>query len=303
MLYEFLQFYARLNDTVGQVHLNGAIGHLPEQHNQKGQDIYSPECNCPFYSTKSNQFALNGEVLLNVKQLVCDLHFLVSVSKLKTMKRLHTILILLLGFSYGLTFSQESPQVVSSREAKKRIVPGIKIGINRSNVYDEEGLDFVASPKTGFVGGAYVALPIGSLLGIQPEILISQKGFSSHGMLEGAPYYLERTTTFLDVPLQVQLKLFRFLTLLGGVQYSFLMKQTDSFSRRETTIAQSQAFENDNIRKNILGGTVGFDINIRHIVLSGRSAWDFRANRGDGSYYTPRYKNVWLQATIGYRFY
>lgn len=222
------------------------------------------------------------------------------------MKRLNTFLLtLLLGLSGSLAFSQETASTaeLSSRDAKRRIVPGIKAGINRSNVYDAQGLDFVASPNTGFAGGVYVALPLGGFLGLQPEVLVSQKGFSSSGTMFGEPYYLERTTTFLDIPLQLQLKPFRFLSLLGGVQYSYLLRQTDSFSDGEVTVAQSEAFENDNIRKNILGGTVGFDVNIRHLVLSGRYGWDFRANRGDGSFYTPRYKNVWLQATIGYRFY
>lgn len=219
------------------------------------------------------------------------------------MKRSAITLTILLTLSYGFGFSQDSPGEAASREAKRKIVPGIKAGINRSNVYDAQGLDFVASPKTGFAGGIFVALPIGSLLGIQPEVLVSQKGFSSSGIMFNEPYYLERTSTFLDIPLQLQIKPFRFFTLLGGIQYSFLMRQTDSFTRGEVTVAQSQAFANDNIRKNIVGGVLGFDINIRHFVLSGRSGWDFRANRGDGSYYTPRYKNVWLQATVGYRFY
>ena len=221
------------------------------------------------------------------------------------MKRAKIIFSVLLGLSYGSSFSQQTGSVesVSSRDAKRRVVPGIKAGINRSNVYDAQGVDFVANPKTGFVGGVYVALPIGGFLGVQPEILISQKGFSSSGTMFGDPYYLERTSTYLDIPLQLQLKPFRFLSLLGGVQYSYLLRQTDEFTNGESTVAQSEEFSNDNIRKNILGAVIGFDINIRHVVLSGRSCWDFRANRGDGSSYTPRYKNVWLQATLGYRFY
>lgn len=207
------------------------------------------------------------------------------------------------GLSYGLGFSQQQAELRSSRDAKRMIVPGIKAGINRSNVYDEQGEGFVANKKTGFAGGVYVALPIGSLLGIQPEVLISQKGFSSRGTMFGEQYYLERTSTFLDIPLQVQLKPTRFFTLLGGIQYSYLLSQTDAFTNGTNTVAQTNEFATDNIRKNIFGGVGGFDINIRHVVVSGRAGWDLRANRGDGSSFTPRYKNVWLQATLGYRFY
>jgi hypothetical protein len=38
-------------------------------------------------------------------------------------------------------------------------------------------------------------------------------------------------------------------------------------------------------------------------VLSARSGWDVQRNNGDGTSSIPRYKNVWFQATIGYRFY
>ncbi|PBQ32903.1 hypothetical protein CNR22_14345 [Sphingobacteriaceae bacterium] len=219
------------------------------------------------------------------------------------MKKGKIILTLLFGLSYVLSFSQQQAEQRNSRDAKRRVVPGIRAGINRSNVYDEQGENFVANKKTGFAGGVFVALPIGSFIGIQPELLISQKGFSSRGTMYGDQYFLERTSTFLDIPLQLQLKPTRFFTLLGGVQYSYLLSQRDAFTNGTNTIAQSQEFSNDNIRKNIFGTLLGFDINIRHVVLSGRYGWDLRANRGDGSSYTPRYKNVWAQATIGYRFY
>lgn len=201
------------------------------------------------------------------------------------------------------TQAQTEADGVTSREAKHRLVFGLKAGLNRSNVYDAQGNDFVAHPKTGFAAGAFLAIPIGGLLGIQPEVLISQKGFSSHGTVAEQPYTLDRTSTYLDIPLQAQLKLFRFFTVLGGVQYSYLLKQIDSFHYGVNSVEQSQQFKNDNIRKNILGLVCGADINIRHVVVSGRACWDLRANKGDGSSYTPRYKNLWLQATIGYRFY
>lgn len=221
------------------------------------------------------------------------------------MKKVKIIFSVLLGLSYGLSFSQQATTAEprSSRDAKKRVVLGFKAGLNRSNVYDEQGQDFVANGKTGFAGGAFLALPVGGFLGFQPEILISQKGFSSTGTIYGDRYWLERTSTYLDIPLQVQLKPFRFLSLLGGVQYSYLLNQRDRFTYGANSLEQNEEFRNDNIRKNIFGGVIGVDVNIRHFVLSGRYAWDLRANRGDGSSFTPRYKNVWLQATIGYRIY
>lgn len=194
--------------------------------------------------------------------------------------------------------------VKSSREAKRSLVFGVKAGLNRSNVFDEEGPGFVADAKTGFAGGAFLAIPFGGFLGVQPEMLVSQKGFQSTGRTgDGDIYWLERTSTYLDIPLQLQLKPFRFFSLLGGIQYSYLMSQNDRLTFNTSSIEEHQDFRNDNIRKNILGLVTGFDINIRHLVLSGRASWDLRANRGDGSSYTPRYKNLLIQGTVGFRFY
>lgn len=194
-------------------------------------------------------------------------------------------------------------KVASSRDAKRKFVFGLKAGVNRSNVYDEKGMNFVADPKTGFAGGIFAALPLGGFLGVQPEVLISQKGFSGSGTIDNENYSINRTTTFLDIPLQAQIKPFRFLSVLAGVQYSYLLNQNDEFIFGSNSVTQSQEFKNDNIRKNIFGGTFGLDVNIRHIVISGKIAWDLQTNNGDGSSYTPRYKNVWLQTTVGYRFY
>lgn len=201
------------------------------------------------------------------------------------------------------TTSSDKENINYSKQAKSKFVWGAKAGLNRSNVYDESGMDFVADPKSGFAGGVFAAIPLGSFVGIQPEILFSQKGFSGTGTIDGQRYDITRTTNYLDVPLQLQLKPFRFLSIVGGVQYSYLLKQSDAFTFGTNSTQQSQEFKNDNIRKNIFGGVGGFDVNLEHYVLSGRMGWDMTTNNGNGSSYTPRYKNVWLQATIGYRFY
>jgi hypothetical protein len=53
----------------------------------------------------------------------------------------------------------------------------------------------------------------------------------------------------------------------------------------------------------VLGAIAGVDLNFGHLVLSGRAALDLQDNHGDGSASVPRYKNMWLQFTAGYRFY
>jgi len=178
---------------------------------------------------------------------------------------------------------------------------GLKIGGNYANVWDEQGQDFRADGKFGLAAGAFMGIPLGKFLGIQPELLFSQKGFSGKGTLFGTSYSVTRTTNYLDIPIQIQIKPSKHLTLLIGPQYSYLLSQRDVRTFGSSSILQEEAFNNDNPRKNTLGFVFGADINIEKFVLSGRVGWDFQNNHGDGTSSTPRYKNQWLQFAIGFR--
>lgn len=178
---------------------------------------------------------------------------------------------------------------------------GIKAGFNYSNVWDERGQDFKADPRFGFAGGIFLGIPIGEFLGFQPEILFSQKGFQGSGTLLGSSYSFSRTTSHIDIPLQLQIKPVEFLTILIGPQYSYLIHQNDVYTWGLNSSGQEQEFDNDNIRKNILGFTAGADILIKHIVVSAKMGWDFQTNNGDGTSSTPRYKNRWIQLTFGFK--
>ena len=180
---------------------------------------------------------------------------------------------------------------------------GIKAGTNYSNVYDEEGNDFVADSKFGFAAGAFVAIPFGKFIGIQPEVLYSQKGFKSTGTYFGSTYSMTRTTEFIDVPVLLAVKPIAQLTLLFGPQFSYLIKQKDEFTGGTISSTQQQDFDNNDITKNIMGLTGGADVNLSdNLVLGLRAGWDIKTNEGDGNSSTPRYKNMWYQATVGYRF-
>jgi hypothetical protein len=190
----------------------------------------------------------------------------------------------------------------SEKDFSEEVSFGLKAGINSSNVYDSKGEDFRADSKIGFAGGAFFSVPLGKSFGIHPEILFSQKGFQGSGSILGSSYKFTRTTNFIDVPLLFALKPIEYVTILAGPQFSYLMKQKDVFENSLLTIEQENEFENDNIRKNTLGFMGGIDINVKQFVLGTRVGFDITKNAGDGTSSTPRYKNVWLQATIGIRF-
>jgi hypothetical protein len=179
---------------------------------------------------------------------------------------------------------------------------GIKAGVNVSNVYDTKGQDFVAKAKAGLAIGAFAQIPLGSIIGIQPEILYSQKGFKGTGTILNSPYSYTRTTDYLDIPILLAIKPVETITLLIGPQYSFLLREKNVFENTIYTSVQEQQFNNDNIRKNTLCFLGGADLNFDKAIISLRAGWDVQNNAGDGTNNTPRYKNVWYQATIGYRF-
>ncbi|MBN1989353.1 MAG: PorT family protein [Bacteroidales bacterium] len=179
---------------------------------------------------------------------------------------------------------------------------GPKVGLNLSNVYDSEGEDFDADAKFGLAAGLFVSIPIGSFLGIQPEVMFSQKGFKASGSILGNNYTFKRTLNYIDVPLLIAVKPSEMFSIVAGPQYSYLISSKDEFEDSFLDIEQEEEFENDNLRKNTLCFLGGFDVNLSSVVIGARVGWDLFQNNGDGSSTTPRYKNVWYQATIGFRF-
>ncbi|MFO7658685.1 MAG: porin family protein [Bacteroidales bacterium] len=213
------------------------------------------------------------------------------------MKKL-SLLILMIGL-----LAVDNSAQNNDGDFRENLLFGLKIGANYSNVYDSEGEEFKTDPRLGLVFGAFLAVPVGKYLGIQPEVLFSQKGFNATGRILGSPYKFTRTTSYIDVPLLIQFKPGKFITLMAGPQYSFLIKQSDVFESASLSFEQEQEFENDNIRKNTFCFIGGFDINYNHFVFGARVGWDILNNNGDGTTTTPRYKNFWYQATIGLRLY
>ncbi|UJP64717.1 porin family protein [Mongoliitalea daihaiensis] len=207
-------------------------------------------------------------------------------------------ILLILGVCMGCLVLESTAQT-SGNDNRERITAGLKVGLNRSNVWDAQGQDFRADAKTGFAGGLFVGIPLGKYFGFQPELLLSRKGFKGNGTLLGTGYSFSRTSTFIDIPLQLQVKPIRFVTLLIGPQFSHLFKEHNSYTFGSNSTEQEEAFEKIEARKNVLGFVGGVDLNINRFVISGRFGYDLLNNHGDGSTTVPRYKNQWLQLTFG----
>lgn len=176
---------------------------------------------------------------------------------------------------------------------------GVKGGISYSNIYDATGEEFNADATFGLTAGGFLNIPVGDVFGVQPEAMITQKGFEGNGKLLNQSYTFTRTTTFFEIPIYFTFKANEQVTLLFGPQYSYLLRQRDEFSSSAVSYDQEQEFKKDNINNNIFGLAGGVDIYLDKLIIGGRFAWDVQNNRGDGTSFTPRYKNVCAQLTIG----
>jgi len=198
----------------------------------------------------------------------------------------------------ALTFSTSvNAQDVDQRD---RLRLGLKGGLNFSSLIQDDYPNYEVNHKLGYVGGAYLSIPLTTFLGIQPEVLVSQKGFSSsNSNFFGGTYTFNRTTTYLDIPLMVQLKPSQFITIVGGIQYSYLLSKKDEITGNSVIISDQVTYDNQDITKNILGVVGGIDINIKHFMVFGRYNLDLRRNNGDGTSSVPRYKNQVFQVGVG----
>ncbi len=211
------------------------------------------------------------------------------------MKKLSSsIYLIVILFMVNTVFSQQE-------DMRGKFNFGLKAGANFSNVWDSNAEDFSADGKFGFAGGVFATIPFGDLLGVQPEIMFSQKGYQSSGSVFGMPYSMKRTSNYLEIPLLLAIRPIPAVSILIGPQFSFLLSQKDEFTAGTFTDEQEETFDT-NIRKNRLGMHAGLDINFNHIVISPRAAIDFQDNKKDGSSEDPRYKLFYFQLTVGYRF-
>ena len=193
-----------------------------------------------------------------------------------------------------------SSNIKATADSREELKVGAKFGGNYSNVYDTEGEEFDADAKFGFALGGYVSIPLGKIISIQPELLYSQRGFQGTGKVLGFGYDFTRTTHYLDIPILVVFKPSENISILAGPQYSYLMKQSDDFNNPIANLDIDKEFENDDIRENTFCFVGGVDINVENFVVGARVGWDLFNNNGDGTSTTPRYKNTWVQLTVGF---
>jgi hypothetical protein len=206
-------------------------------------------------------------------------------------------LFLILTFSSAIAITAQA-----QTDFQTKAVFGLKAGANLSNVYDDTNEQFVSDPKLGFVAGGFLTLPIGKFFAIQPEILFAQRGFHSTNSTLGINYENTRTTEYIDIPVLISIRPSKYVSILFGPQLSYLLKQTDKVTSNLGNAGSEEVFKNNNVRKNTVCFTGGVEVPLEHLVISARAGWDIKDNNGDGTTSSIRYKDMWYQATLGYRF-
>ena len=219
------------------------------------------------------------------------------------MKKLILVITALITVISSGSAQQNRDSISVVTDFRTKLMLGLKMGGNYSKIYDSKDNNFKTDGKLGFATGAFISIPISKLIGIQPEVLFSQRGYKASSSSILGNYSLTRTTSYLDIPILFAVKPSEYITILAGPQYSYLVKSTDVFTSGNVSVEQQQQFKNQNLRTNTLCFTGGVDLTMKHLVISTRVGWDLQDNTSDGNSTVPRYKNVWYQMMVGYRMY
>jgi hypothetical protein len=195
---------------------------------------------------------------------------------------------------------QVVPSYAQIEQSRVRLKVGMKAGFNISNVSDKQGPTFDVTSKKGIVSGVFVVIPLCERLRLQPELLLSQKGFKASGDLMGFNYTFSRITTYLDLPILLHWRLLRSFAVVAGPQYGYLILQKDEREFGHNEEALDFEFSQEQMRNGTLGMTAGLELALDPMVLSCRAGIDFQNNITTTS--TPQYKNRWLQFALGLNF-
>ena len=218
--------------------------------------------------------------------------YIVKQLKVTTMKKI----IMLTAVSLFITAIKLNAQTAAS---PNKVHAGLRAGVNISNMVKSGNSDYSTGSKAGFNAAFFIELPLASVFSLQPELQFSQKGYKATGSFLGSPYEYKQTTSFIEIPLLAKLKPAPGFGIVIGPQFSFLTSTSTKFSINNASYETLVKQDNDNLRKNILGGVIGMEAGAKNFVASLRYNIDFQNNNGDGTSSTPKYKNQVIALGLG----
>jgi hypothetical protein len=142
---------------------------------------------------------------------------------------------------------------------------GIKGGMNitAADVMKEASKDVKITNKNTFNGGVYGRLKI-KLIGIfvQPELVYNTRGynFDIKEPITGTTINIKQQSNYLDVPVLVGLKMFKFLRVYAGPNFQYLL--TNEITGVDDAVALAIDFKKTDMKKSNTGVQIGFGLDL-----------------------------------------
>ncbi|MBA2250463.1 MAG: PorT family protein [Chitinophagaceae bacterium] len=153
-----------------------------------------------------------------------------------------SLVISVASFAQNNSYNQRSYNQKSyNQKSFNQIKPtfGVKAGLSETGIRGDASTNFnnllsntngilTTQDQTGFFAGAFVNLPVGDVLSLEPGIYYSQKGYQLHGALDikglgflGANAKASLKLEYVDIPVLLKMN-FNGLQLFAGPQFSYL---------------------------------------------------------------------------------
>ena len=142
---------------------------------------------------------------------------------------------------------------------------GIKGGMNitAADVMKEASKDVQITNKNTYNGGVYGRLKI-KLIGIfvQPELVYNTRGYNFNitEPITNTTINIKQQAYYIDVPVLVGLKMFKFLRVYAGPNFQYLL--TNEITGVDDAVALAIDFKKTDMKKSNTGVQIGFGLDL-----------------------------------------
>ena len=142
---------------------------------------------------------------------------------------------------------------------------GVKGGMNitAADVMKEASKDVQITNKNTYNGGIYGRLKIKFVgIFIQPELVYNTRGynFDIKEPITGTTINIKQQSNYLDVPVLVGLKMFKFLRVYAGPNFQYLL--TNEITGVDDAVALAIDFKKTDMKKSNTGVQIGFGLDL-----------------------------------------
>ena len=157
---------------------------------------------------------------------------------------LATLTFSIAAYSQGFEIGIKGGVNIPAAGAVKDLVPGVDI-----------------ASKNTYHGGVYGRLKI-KLIGIfvQPELVYNTRGYNFNITANGITYNIKQQAYYLDVPVLVGLKMFKFLRVYAGPNFQYLL--TNEITGVDDAVALAIDFKKTDMKKSNTGVQIGFGLDL-----------------------------------------